>query len=173
MLCWWVNTQLSGWTNEGNSHLNPSQYGRKGRAHSHLRNSYAVSFIETQSTVGWPAMVNWKLLDFLKVGIQLRCLDMLDKEFSGWEEHGSTVSGPIAYTSCSKQRSLLCVHMYVFACISVDAHMSWHVCGGQRMSLAVGPCFPPEDSQLLFATAHTRLAHLWGRDFLSLPSISS
>lgn len=53
MLCWCINTQLSGWTNDGNSHFNPSQHGRKGRAHSPLRSSCAVSFIDTQSTVGW------------------------------------------------------------------------------------------------------------------------
>lgn len=59
----------------------------------------------------------------LMVGIQWRCLGMLDKELSGWVEHSNTVSGPIAYTSCSKQRSLLCMHMYIFVCISVDAHV--------------------------------------------------
>lgn len=55
--------------------------------------------------------------------------------------------------------------MSIFVCISVDAHMSLHVCGGQRMSLVIGVCFPPGDSQLLFATVNFQ-----GVFWLHLPS---
>lgn len=37
----------------------------------------------------------------------------------------------------------LCVCLLVFACLWIQVHIIWYVCGGQKTALDFGLCFPP------------------------------